>query len=226
LRSALLPTPRSNRIRSAAGSARSIRSRTRTRPDRDGRTQRESSSSWEIAGSAGCSGPRGWDAGGGGDGGGVVATGAWTTSSAVAVLPAPPFADRTASVVAVRSPGSGALTSTEKVQLPFTAMLPSASDTTRDPGTAVIMPPLQFPSSPFGDATASPAGSVVASATPVSGTVFADGFVIVNANVDDSPAVIVAGANEAEALGGATTASAPSGSPQAVAAGACRLSPP
>ena len=142
----------------------------------------------------------------------------------MAVPPAPPFADRTASVFAVRVPAALASTSTETVQLPPTGRLPPLSTTARDPARAVTVPP-HAPSSPFGVATASPAGRAASSATPVSGTVLPAGFVIVSASTATSPARTFAGANAAATPGGATTANAPPGSSRAVAAASWRSSP-
>ena len=72
-----------------------------------------------------------------------------------------------------------------------------------------------------------PAGSAVASATPVSATVFAAGLVTVSVSAEVPPAVIVfAGVNAAAAAGGATTAKAPAASSHAVAAAAWSASPP
>ena len=84
------------------------------------------------------------------------------------------------------------------------ATVPPVSDMLPEPATAVPVP-LHVLVSPFGVATTIPAGSVSANASPVSATVLAAGFVIVNVN-EVVPFSGIAAAPKVFAIdGGATT---------------------
>ena len=128
-------------------------------------------------------------------------------------------------MVIVTGPGAAPATLTEKLQLEPAGIVPSTRVTRCEPAAAAIVPAPQLPLTPFGVETTRPAGSVASSATPASGTVFCDGLVIAKVSAVDSPTVIVAAPKDADAVGGATTANAPAGSSQPVAAAVCRASP-
>src|SRR5262245_43369905 len=208
---------------SRASAAPRIRARrpaslTESRTSRAG--EQPSASSCAVCGTGIAGGVTGGGAGGvtGGSAGGL------TVSDALAVLPAPPFADWTTPVVLVCAPAADAVTLTEKVQLEATGIVPPASVTRSAP--VVIVPAPQLPVRPFGDAIASPAGSTFSSATPVRSMVLPAGLAISMVSGVDSPTVMAAAPNEAETSGGATTASAPAGSLHPVVAAAWWLSPP
>ena len=97
------------------------------------------------------------------------------------------------------------VTFTVNVQLLLAATLAAESETLPDPATAVAVPP-QVLASPFGVATTIPAGSESVNATPVSPTVFAVGFVIVNVSEVDAFNAMLAAPNAFAIEGGAITA--------------------
>jgi hypothetical protein len=98
------------------------------------------------------------------------------------VAPFPPLVDETAPVVLFFTPTVVPVTFTVIAQVvPGVAMLPPVRLMLPEPAVAVTVPP-QLLVSPFGVATTNPAGNVSVKATPVSVTVFADGFVIANVN--------------------------------------------
>src|SRR5689334_7525116 len=127
-----------------------------------------------------------------------------TVRFAVAVLPVPPFVDETAPEVLVYCPDTLEVTFTATVQELFTATLPPVRLMLVPPDVADADPP-QLLVSPFGVATTNPVGSVSLNATPLSGTVFAAGFMIVNVSVLVPFTAIVVGLNAFAIDGGATT---------------------
>jgi hypothetical protein len=97
-------------------------------------------------------------------------------------------------------------TFTENVQEPPAAIVPPERLTTEKPDTVpvVIVPEPHDPVSPFGFATASPAGSVSPKPTPFSATV-AFGFVMVNVSVVCAFRLMLAAPNALLMLGGPIT---------------------
>jgi len=82
-----------------------------------------------------------------------------THTEAGEVLPGPPFADVTLTLLFLQ-PVVVPVTLTEKVQIARASRVAPVRFTNADPGTAVIMPPPQDPVNPFGVDTTSPSGSV------------------------------------------------------------------
>jgi hypothetical protein len=136
----------------------------------------------------------------------VITGGLATVRFAVAVLPVPPFVEVTAPVVFVKFPETVPVTFTARVQLLLAATVPPVSVTLLEPAVAVGVPP-QVLVSPFGVATTIPAGRESANATPVSATVLATGFVIVNVSVVVAFNATAVGLNALAIEGGATTLS-------------------
>src|SRR5215471_12049432 len=97
-----------------------------------------------------------------------------TVSVSLAVAPVPPLVELTAPEVLVKAPAAVPVTLTTTVQELFTAMLPPVRLMLDPPAVAEAVPP-QLLVSPFGVATATPAGSVSLNATPLCATVFATG---------------------------------------------------
>src|ERR1700736_4277091 len=96
------------------------------------------------------------------------ATGATTTSEAVAILPVPPFVEVTAPVVLSMVRADAPVTFTTKVQELLATMTPAESVTLVAPAAAVIDPPPHEPLRPAGVLTTSPDGRASVTATPVS----------------------------------------------------------
>jgi len=111
----------------------------------------------------------------------VITAGVTTAKFADAVFPVPPLVEVTAPLTFVRLPEAVPVTLIANVHALLTATLPPEIETLPDPATAVTTPP-QVLATPFGVATTIPAGSVSVNATPVSPSVLATGFVIVNVN--------------------------------------------
>lgn len=112
----------------------------------------------------------------------VIVGGAKTLRYADAVLPVPALAAVTAPVVFVRSPADVPFTFTLKVHDELIPILAPLNATLFDAATAVTVPPLHDPVSPFGVATTIPDGNVSVKATPLKAAVFAAGFPMVNVN--------------------------------------------
>lgn len=127
---------------------------------------------------------------------------------AVAVFPVPPFVELT---VTELSPPVVAVTSTEIVQGVPTATVAPDSETVFEPFVApVTLPPPQLLTLNAGvAATSMPAGKLSVNETPVSETVLAAGFVIVNVSVELPPGVVNAGVNAFAISGAVTTVSVP-----------------
>jgi hypothetical protein len=111
----------------------------------------------------------------------VTAAAVTTAKFADAVFPVPPLVEETAPLTFARLPEAVPVTLIANVHALLTAILAAEIETLPEPATAVTTPP-QVLAAPFGVATTIPAGSVSVNATPVSATVFAAGFVIVNVN--------------------------------------------
>jgi hypothetical protein len=134
----------------------------------------------------------------------VTVAGVTTAKFADAVFPVPPLVEETAPLVFVRLPEVVPVTLIANVHALFTAILTPEIETLPDPATAVTTPP-QVLAAPFGVATTIPAGSVSVNATPVSPTVFAAGFVIVNVNEVDAFNAMLAAPNAFAIEGGPIT---------------------
>ena len=134
----------------------------------------------------------------------VIAAAVPTVRLAVAALPVPPLVELIVPVVFVNGPSAVAVTFTERAQEEFAATVAAASETLPDPASAVTTPPQEL-ASPFGVATTIPAGSASVNATPVSATVFAAGFVIVNVSEVDPFNETLAAPNAFAIEGGAST---------------------
>src|SRR5215469_3935314 len=127
-----------------------------------------------------------------------------TVRFAVAVFPVPPLVELTAPDVLVYCPDTLEVTFTATVQVLFTATVPPVRLMLLPPDVAEAVPP-QLLVKPFGVATTRFVGSVSLNATPLSATVFAAGFVIVNVSVVVPFTEIVVGLNALAIEGGATT---------------------
>jgi len=101
-----------------------------------------------------------------------------TVTVAFAVFPAPAVVEVTATLLFC-TPAVVPVTFTEKVHEVLVGKVVPARLTTVAPEAAVIVPPPHDPVRPFGEETDKPAGRPSVKATPVSGMVFAGGFVIV-----------------------------------------------
>jgi hypothetical protein len=127
-----------------------------------------------------------------------------TLKLAEAVLPVPPLVEVTLPVVLVKFPALVAVTFTVRVQLLLAAIVPPVSEALPAPATAVTVPPQEFVM-PGVVATTIPTGNVSVTATPVSATALAAGFVMVNVN-EVVPFSAIPVAPKALAIdGGATT---------------------
>jgi hypothetical protein len=93
------------------------------------------------------------------------------------VLPVPPFAEVTCTLLFFTPPVT-AVTFTEKVQEPLGASVAPARPTDDAPAAAVIVPPPQVPTNAFGVDTTKPAGRLSVNDTPVSAIAFAAGLLI------------------------------------------------
>src|ERR1041384_4314972 len=136
----------------------------------------------------------------------MLKSGAFTSIVAVAWLPDPALLDVTVPVVFTLCPPVVPTTFTEKVHDPPAAIVPPERFTTENPETVpvVIVPDPHDPVSPFGVATASPAGSVSPKPTPVSATV-AFGLVMVKLSVVWAFRLMLAAPNCFAMLGGPIT---------------------
>src|SRR5579864_8815066 len=134
----------------------------------------------------------------------VIVGGVATVKLAEAVLPVPPLVELTAPLVLVYWPDAVPVTFTTRVQFVLTAMLPPVREMLVEPATAVAVPP-QVLERPFGVETTNPVGSVSVNATPVSATVLAAGFVIVNVSDVGVFKAMLVGLKALAIDGGATT---------------------
>ena len=134
----------------------------------------------------------------------VITAAVPTVRLAVAALPVPPLVELIVPVVLVTGPGAVAVTFTERTQEELAATVAPVSETVPDPAAAITAPPHVL-AKPFGVATTIPAGSASVNATPVSPTVFATGFVIVNVNEVDAFNAMLAAPNTFAIEGGAST---------------------
>jgi hypothetical protein len=127
--------------------------------------------------------------------------GVTTVKLAEAVLPVPPLVEVTLPVVLVYCPEAAPVTVTLNWHWPFTAMV--APVKAIPVGAVVVSVPPQTVEVPF--ATVRPVGSVSVKATPVSGSTFAAGFVIVKVSDVVAFTAIVEGLNTLAIDGGAST---------------------
>jgi hypothetical protein len=136
----------------------------------------------------------------------MARSGAFTSIVAVAWLPEPALLEVTVPVVFTLWPPVVPTTFTEKVHEPPAAIVPPERLTTEKPEIVpvVIVPAPQDPVSPFGFATAKPAGSVSPNPTPVSATV-ALGLVMVKVRVVVPFRLMLAAPNAFAMLGGPIT---------------------
>ena len=123
---------------------------------------------------------------------------------ALAVFPVPPLVEVT---VTWLRPPVVAVTSTENVQKLLVGIVPPERLITPEAATAVTVPPQGLTAGvTLGvAATLIPPGRLSVKATPVSATVFAFGFVMVNVKVELPPCVVFVGLNALAITGGATT---------------------
>ena len=133
----------------------------------------------------------------GGGGGGPPPT---TTMLAEAVLPLPPSFEVTALVVLFCVPAVVPVTLTLNVHEALAASVAPAKLTLPDPAVAVIVPPPQLPVSPFGVATARPAGNASVKPTPVN--VEALGLVMVKLSEVDPLSGMLPAPNAIAMVGG------------------------
>jgi hypothetical protein len=132
-----------------------------------------------------------------------VLVGVSTVKLAVEVLPLPPLAEVTVTILFL-IPAVAPSTSIEKLQdSPAESVTPD-SLTVEEPATASIDPPAQEPVSPLGVATRSPAGNVSVKATPVN-AVTGSGLVIVKLRVVVSFNRILAAPKDLVIEGGSIT---------------------
>lgn len=127
--------------------------------------------------------------------------GVTTVKLAEAVLPVPPLVEVTAPVVFVYCPEAAPVTVTENWQVPPTAIV--APVRAIPVGAVVVSVPPQTVEVPF--ATVRPVGRVSVNATPVSGSTFAAGFVIVKVSEVVAFRAIVEGLKTLAIDGGAST---------------------
>jgi hypothetical protein len=118
--------------------------------------------------------------------------GAPTLSVAVAVFPVPPFVEVTGPVVLVLSPSVVPWTVTDTVHDEPTPTVPPDRLTLELPDVAVAVPPHAFVTLGV-PSTTTPDGRLSVKATPVSGSTFALGLVIVNVSVAPPFSAIVDG---------------------------------
>src|SRR5262245_13132467 len=121
----------------------------------------------------------------------VIDGGLATVRFAVAVLPVPPLVEVTLPVVLVYWPAAAPVTVTENWHWPLAAIVAPVSE--MPVGAVVVTVPPQIVA--VASATVSPVGSVSVNATPVSGSTFAAGLVMVNVSEVVAPCEIVEGAN-------------------------------
>ena len=131
----------------------------------------------------------------------VIDGGVATVKLAEAVLPVPPLVEVTFPVVLVYCPEAAPVTVTLNWHWLFTAMV--APVKAMPVGAVVVSVPPQTVAEAF--ATVKPVGSVSVKATPVSATVFAAGFVIVNVSEVVAFSAIVEGLKTLAIDGGAST---------------------
>jgi hypothetical protein len=131
----------------------------------------------------------------------VMEAGVATVKLAEAVLPVPPFVEVTLPVVLVNCPEAAPVTVTENWHWLFTAMV--APVKAIPVGEVVVSVPPQTVAEAF--ATVSPVGSVSVKATPVRGSTFAAGLVIVNVKEVVAFSAMDEGAKTLAIDGGAST---------------------
>jgi hypothetical protein len=131
----------------------------------------------------------------------VIEGGVATVKLAEAVLPVPPFVEVTFPVVLVYCPEAAPVTVTLNWHWLFTAIV--APVNVIPVGDVVVSVPPQTVAVAL--ATVSPVGSVSVNATPVSGSTFAAGLVIVNIKEVVAFRLIVEGLNTLAIDGGAST---------------------
>lgn len=131
----------------------------------------------------------------------VIDGGVATVKLAEAVLPVPPFVEVTAPVVLVYCPEAAPVTVTENWHWLFTAMV--APVKAIPVGEVVVSVPPQTVAETF--ATVRPVGSVSVKATPVRGSTFAAGLVIVKVKEVVAFSAIDEGAKTLAIDGGAST---------------------
>src|SRR5438445_555323 len=107
-----------------------------------------------------------------------------TVSVAIAVLPVPPLSEVTVTLLFF-TPIVVPVTLTENVQDAPAASVAPLSDMLVEPGTAVIVPPSQEPTTPAGVLTTRPAGSGSLKLMPARSNAF--GFMIVKVTVVLAP---------------------------------------
>jgi hypothetical protein len=128
-----------------------------------------------------------------------------TVTLADAVPPVPPSTDVTAPVVLFCAPATVPTTFTLNVHAALAFSVAPVRLTLLPPALAAIVPPPHDPVRPFGAATAIPAGNVSVKPTPVSGIVFAAGFVRVKLRLVVPFRGIVAAPNVLVIAGGTAT---------------------
>src|SRR5258708_18406358 len=130
--------------------------------------------------------------------------GATTAIEAEAVPPVPPSTEVTLPVVLFLVPAVVPVTFTENVHDVLAARVAPVRLMLPDPAVAVMVPPLQLPTKPFGVATTKPAGKVSVKPTPVSETTVLL-FWMVKVSVVEPVSWILAALNALMMTGGATT---------------------
>src|SRR5512140_3150095 len=130
---------------------------------------------------------------------------ATTVTPAVAVPPVPPSTEITAPVTLVCVPSASPVTFALNVHEPPAARVAPVKLIAPDPAVATMVPPPQLPVSPFGDATARPAGSVSVKPTPVN-AVEAFGLVSVKLREVDPFRGMLAAPKDFPIVGGAVAA--------------------
>ena len=134
----------------------------------------------------------------------MIVGGASTTRLADAVFPVPPFVELTLLVVLFFCPAVAPVTFTLTVQDAPATTLPPLRVINPLPAAAVTVP-LQLLVTPGAFATTNPAGIVSLNASPVNGTVFPAGFVIVKVRLVVPFSGIVAAPNDLLMDGGNST---------------------
>ena len=135
----------------------------------------------------------------------AMAGGATTVSVALAVLPAPPLLELTATLLFF-VPTVVPVTLTEMVHELLAATVPPVRLTVLDPAVAVTVPP-QAPTTLGVAATCTPVGSVSVKLTPVNVTVLAAGLLVVKLSVEVPFSAMLVGLKTLLMTGGATTVS-------------------
>src|SRR5258705_684085 len=131
----------------------------------------------------------------------LIVGGKATPKVADAELPMPPLVELTAPVLLSYEPTTELVTFTLTVQKLLIAIVPPVRETLPDPTAAVAVPP-QVLIRLSGLATTRFAGKLSVNATPLSGTVFAEGFVIVMFRVLIPLGAILIGLNAFVIVGG------------------------